>query len=209
MTIWKKKNKILVTCPKGVAPYLQAEIISLGFPVLAQLDTAIQTEGSLEDTLLLNLHLRTAQRVLYLMETITAVSPGDLYREINNIAWETLLHASGKAAYLCVTSIVDNPQINDSRFLNMKVKDAIVDRIRDKCGSRPDSGPDKDRVVVHVYWKNDQAIVYLDTSGERLALRGYRKIPLQAPMQETLAAAVIMAGRTRFLPASTTASRTS
>jgi putative N6-adenine-specific DNA methylase len=92
-----------------------------------------------------------------------------------------------------VTSIADNPLITDSRFVNVKVKDAIVDRMRDKCGRRPDSGPDKDKAVVHVYWKNDQADVYLDTSGERLSLRGYRKIPLQAPMQEALAAAVIIA----------------
>lgn len=193
MDIWKKKSTILVTCPKGVAPYLQAEITSLGFPVLAQLDTAIRTEGSLEDTLVLNLHLRTAQRVLYLLETFPADTPGALYGQLNDFPWETLLPASGKNAYLCVTSIVDNPLIDDSRFVNLKVKDAIVDRIRDKCGSRPYSGPDKDKAVVHVYWKNNEAAVYLDTSGERLALRGYRKIPLQAPLQETLAAAVIAA----------------
>ncbi|PKN76707.1 MAG: RNA methyltransferase [Deltaproteobacteria bacterium HGW-Deltaproteobacteria-10] len=193
MTIWKRKSNILVTCPKGVAPYLQAEITALGFPVRAQLDTAIQTEGTLEDTLLLNLHLRTAQRVLYLLETFKAGTPGVLYGRLNSLPWETLIAASGKTAYFCVTSIVDNPLITDSRFVNVKVKDAIVDRIRDKCGLRPDSGPDKDKAVVHVYWKNDQASVYLDTSGERLALRGYRKIPLLAPMQETLAAAAIAA----------------
>ncbi len=193
MTIWKKKNTILVTCPKGVAPYLQAEITALGFPVLSQLDTAIQTEGSLEDTLFLNLHLRTAQRVLYQLAILTAGTPGVLYGHLYDFPWETLISASGKTAYLCVTSIVDNPLITDSRFVNVKAKDAIVDRIRDKRGLRPDSGPDKDKAVVHIYWKNDQAAVYLDTSGERLALRGYRKIPLTAPMQETLAAAVILA----------------
>jgi putative N6-adenine-specific DNA methylase len=193
MSLWKQKNKILVTCPKGVLPYLKMEIEALGFPVLAELDTAIQIEGTLEDTLILNLHLRTAQRVLYQLETLSVNTPGSLYGELNAIPWETLLHDSGKAAYVCVTSIVDNPLITDSRFVNVKVKDAIVDRIRDKCGRRPDSGPDKDKAVIHVYWKNDQANVYLDTSGERLSLRGYRKIPLQAPMQETLAVAVIMA----------------
>jgi 23S rRNA G2445 N2-methylase RlmL len=193
MTTWKKKSTILVTCPKGVAPYLQTEITALGFPVRAALDTAIQTEGSLEDTLLLNLHLRTAQRVLYLLETFPTSTPGALYGHLYDFPWETLIPASGKTAYFCVTSIVDNPLITDSRFVNVKVKDAIVDRIRNKCGSRPDSGPDKDKAVVHVYWKNDEAAIYLDTSGERLALRGYRKIPLLAPMQETLAAAVILA----------------
>lgn len=193
MSIWKQKSKILVTCPKGVSPYLKTEIEALGFPILAELDTAIQIEGTLEDTLILNLHLRTAQRVLYQLETLSVNTPGSLYGKLNAIPWETLLHDSGKTAYVCVTSIVDNPLITDSRFVNVKVKDAIVDRIRDKCGRRPDSGPDKDKAVIHVYWKNDQAYVYLDTSGERLSLRGYRKIPLQAPMQETLAAAVIIA----------------
>jgi putative N6-adenine-specific DNA methylase len=193
MSIWNQKSKILVTCPKGVSPYLKEEIEALDFPVLAKLDTAIQTEGTLQDTLILNLHLRAAQRVLYQLERLIVNTPENLYRKIKSIEWENLLHDSGKAAYVCVTSIADNPLITDSRFVNVKVKDAIVDRMRDKCGSRPDSGPDKDKAVVHVYWKNDQADVYLDTSGERLSLRGYRKIPLQAPMQETLAAAAIMA----------------
>jgi putative N6-adenine-specific DNA methylase len=193
MSIWENKNKILVTCPKGVAPYLKTEIEALGFPVLQELDTAIQTEGNLADTMILNLHLRTAQRVLYLLETIPAATPGALYARMNALPWEEFLHESGKSAYLCVTSIVDNPSITDTRFVNVKAKDAIVDRIRDKCGIRPDSGPEKDKAVIHVYWKNDQAQVYLDTSGERLARRGYRKIPLEAPLQETLAAAIIIA----------------
>jgi putative N6-adenine-specific DNA methylase len=178
MSIWNQKSKILVTCPKGVSPYLKKEIEALDFPVLAELDTAIQTEGTLQDTLILNLHLRAAQRVLYQLERLIVNTPENLYRKIKSIEWENLLHDSGKAAYVCVTSIADNPLITDSRFVNVKVKDAIVDRMRDKCGSRPDSGPDKDKAVVHVYWKNDQADVYLDTSGERLSLRGYRKIPL-------------------------------
>ena len=203
MTIWDKKNRILATCPKGVTPYLRAEIEALGFPVLHEIDTGIQTEGTLADTMLLNLHLRTAQRVLYQLQTFKVISPGALYERISAIPWETLLHDSGPSAYVCVTSVVENPQITDTRFANLKVKDAIVDRIRDKSGIRPDSGPEKDRAVIHVYWRNDLATVYIDTSGERLSLRGYRKIPLAAPMQETLAAALILATgwnrRTPFL----------
>jgi putative N6-adenine-specific DNA methylase len=85
----------------------------------------------------------------------------------------------------------------------VKCKDAIVDRIRGKCGRRPDSGPDKNSVVVHLYWKEDRCSVYFDTSGIALSMRGYRKIPMTAPMQETLAAAVIMAtgwnGKSNFV----------
>ena len=203
MSIWQKKNRILVTCPKGVAPYLKAEIEALGFPVLHEIDTAISTEGTLADTLRLNLYLRTAQRVLYQLQMFKVISPGALYESINALPWETLLYDSGPSAYVCVTSVVDNPLVTDSRFANLKAKDAIVDRIRDKSGIRPDSGPEKDRAVIHVYWRNDQAMVYIDTSGDRLSMRGYRKIPLTAPMQETLAAALILAtgwkGRTPFI----------
>lgn len=203
MSVWEKKNRILVTCPKGVAPYLKAEIEALGFPVLHEMDTAISTEGTLTDTLRLNLHLRTAQRVLYQLQLFKVISPGALYDRIRAIPWETLLYDSGPNAYVCVTSVADNPLITDSRFANLKAKDAIVDRIREKSGIRPDSGPEKDKAVVHVYWRNDQAMIYIDTSGDRLSMRGYRKIPLAAPMQETLAAALIMAtgwrGKTPFV----------
>lgn len=182
---------------------MKAEIEALGFPVFHEIDTAIQTEGTLTDTMQLNLHLRTAQRVLYQLQIFKVISPGALYERINAIPWETLLHDSGPNAYVCVTSVVDNPLVTDSRFANLKAKDAIVDRIREKCGIRPDSGPEKDKAVVHIYWRNDQAMVYIDTSGDRLSMRGYRKIPLQAPMQETLAAALILAtgwrGRTPFV----------
>ncbi|MCK7507251.1 MAG: THUMP domain-containing protein [Desulfobacterales bacterium] len=132
MSIWNKKSRILVTCPKGVAPYLKAEIAALGFPILHEIDTAISTEGTLTDTMLLNLHLRTAQRVLYQLQIFKVISPGALYERINAIPWETLLHDSGPNAYVCVTSVVDNPLVTDSRFANLKAKDAIVDRIREK-----------------------------------------------------------------------------
>jgi putative N6-adenine-specific DNA methylase len=203
MSVWNKKSRILITCPKGVSDCLKAEVSALGFSVTNQWDTAIQTEGNLIDTMRMNLHLRTAQRVLYQLETFIADTPELLYRKTNAIPWENLLHESGRAAYVCVTSITDNPAITDSRFANLKVKDAIVDRIRVQSGTRPDSGPDKDKAVIHVYWKNNRADVYIDTSGERLSLRGYRKIPLYAPMQETLAAAVIMTtgwnGKSHFI----------
>jgi len=203
MSIWQKKSRIMVSCPKGVAPYLKEEIEALGFPVLHEIDTAISTEGTLTDTMLLNLRLRTAQRVLYQLQIFKALSPDALYRHLNALPWETILYDSGPGAYVCVTSVVDHPEIADSRFVNLKAKDAIVDRIREKTGVRPDSGPERNRAVIHVYWRNDQAMVYIDTSGERLSLRGYRKIPLAAPMQESLAAALILAtgwrGRTPFV----------
>ncbi len=203
MNPWIATQPILVTCPKGIVPWLAGEIRALGYPVITEGEAAVETEGSLADTMRLNLHLRTAHRVLWRLAASHADNPADLYAGIREIPWEELLYERGEHAYLSVTATADTPSINDTRFVNVKTKDAIVDRLTELCGVRPDSGPDRDRAVVHVYWQGKRVHVYLDTSGEPLSRRGYRKIPLTAPMQETLAAAVILAtgwnGRTSFV----------
>ena len=185
-----KQNRILITCAKGITPFLKEELLHLGFPVVSETIAGVATEGTLDDTLRLNLLLRTAHRVLFLLGDFIARDDNELYREMSEILWEDYISEDG---YVCVTSSVDNPGIRDTRYANVKCKDAIVDRIRKKRGKRPDSGPDQDRAVVNLYWKDDHCSVYIDTSGEPLSRRGYRKIPMAAPMQETLAAAVILA----------------
>ena len=185
-----EKNRILVTCAKGITPFLREEILHLGFPVLDETIAGIATEGTMDDTLRLNLFLRTGHRVLFLIREFTARDADALYNSLSEITWEDYIAEDG---YVCITSSVDNPSIKDSRYANVRCKDAIVDRIREKCGRRPDSGPDKNGTVVNLYWKGDVCSVYFDTSGEPLCRRGYRNIPMTAPMQETLAAAVIMA----------------
>lgn len=190
---WLEKKPVLITCPKGLAPWLAGEVGALGFSVTAAGEAAVETEGTLTDTMNLILQLRTAHRVLYRLTAFPAENPADLYSALRQLPWETLLHERGEHAYLSVTSTVETPTISDARFVNLKAKDAIVDRLQERLGLRPDSGPDRNRAVVHVYWKGSEAAVYLDASGEPLNRRGYRKIPLAAPMQETLAAAVILA----------------
>jgi 23S rRNA G2445 N2-methylase RlmL len=185
-----KKSRIIITCAKGIPPFLAEEVLSLGFPVVSQAVASLETEGTMEDALTLNLFLRTGQRVLFLLEEFRAQNPDELYAQLSGIAWEDYIYEDG---YLCVTSSVDNPTIKDSRFANVRSKDAIVDRIKNRRGRRPDSGPERTGAVIDLYWKEDWCQVYLDTSGEPLYRRGYRKIPLKAPMQETLAAAVVLA----------------
>ncbi len=195
-----EKNKILVTCAKGITPFLKEELILLEFPVISETVAGIETEGTMDDTLRLNLLLRTGHRVFFLLRKFRAKDADDLYREGSDIPWEEYIARDG---YFCVTSSVDNPTIKTPLFANLKLKDAIVDRIREKCGRRPDSGPEKDRAAVNLYWKDTDCSIYLDTSGVPLSKRNYRKIPMNAPMQETLAAAVIRAaawnGRGHFI----------
>jgi 23S rRNA G2445 N2-methylase RlmL len=190
MSFWTKKSRIVITCAKGVPPFLKQEVLSLGYPVLSEGKAEIETEGTMEDTLRLNLLIRTGQRILFLLESFRAKTPDDLYQRISRIPWEDYISEDN---YFSVTSSVHSPSIKDSRFANVRCKDAVVDRIRDKRGHRPDTGPQRDRVVVHLYWRGDLCQVFFDTSGEPLSRRGYRKIPLKAPMQETLAAAVVLA----------------
>ena len=117
-----------------------------------------------------------------------------------SIAWEDLIPIDG---YFSVTSNVHNETITTPLFANVKVKDAIVDRIKDKKGVRPNSGPDLNRAVIHLHWIEERAEIFLDTSGETLAKHGYRKHPGKAPMLEALASATIMAtqwdGRSPFV----------
>ncbi len=185
-----EKSRILITCAKGIPPFLKEELLALGFPVLEETVAGLATEGTVDDTLGLNLRLRTGHRVLFLLKEFVARDADALYRAVSEAAWEEYI---AEDEYVSVTSSVDNPTIRDSRYANVKCKDAIVDRIKGKRGQRPDSGPDQDRVVVNLYWKDERCSLYFDTSGEPLSRRGYRKIPMTAPMQETLAAAVIRA----------------
>ncbi|MEJ2695016.1 MAG: hypothetical protein P8013_00045 [Candidatus Sulfobium sp.] len=164
-------------------------MVSLGLPVLSATETAVITEGTMDDAMLLNLYLRTGQRVLFLLAEFEAPDMQELYRGLSDVAWEEIIDETG---YVCVTSNVANPSVRDSRYVNLKCKDAIVDRMRSKTGSRPDSGPDRGRLVFFLHWRGEKAAIYLDTSGFPLSRRGYRKIPMEAPMQETLAAAVVM-----------------
>jgi len=185
-----QKSGIVITCAKGIAPFLKGEVLSLGLPVLSEGVASVLTEGRMEDAMKLNLSIRTGQRVLFLLEEFNAKNPDELYEKVSRIPWEEYIP---EGEYICVTSSVETPTIKDSRFANVKCKDAIVDRMKKKRGWRPDSGPNRDRIVIHAYWKGKRCQIYLDTSGEPLSRRGYRRIPLKAPMQETLAAAVVLA----------------
>lgn len=186
------QHTIIVTCGKGISKILKEEIERLGYSVAAENPLNIQLKGSLGDCMYLNLHLRTATRVLLLIKKFLASHPDELYRAISKIPWEDHLHFKG---YICVTSNIQNPYIRDTRYGNQKVKDAIVDRLYNQRGRRPDSGPRRDQAVVHLHWVNADCHLYFDTSGETISKHGYRRIPFKAPLRESLAAAIIKTTR--------------
>ena len=90
-TLWTDKRRILVTCARGIAPYLRRELQALGMPIHEESEAAVETEGSMADAMRLNLCLRTGQRVLFLLHEGRARTPGDLYAGAFQLPWEEII----------------------------------------------------------------------------------------------------------------------
>ncbi|HUN81365.1 MAG TPA: class I SAM-dependent RNA methyltransferase [Phycisphaerae bacterium] len=181
--------RLRITCAPAISPWLRQELEGLNCRIVHEAQTWVDIDGTLRDALRLNLQLRTAFAVLYQLARFRCEGPDELYEGAAEISWETIIPSDG---YLTVASRANHPSIHNWTFANLKIKDAIVDRIADRSGRRPDSGPERTGAVVNVFWEGPSAEIYLNISGEKLSDRGYRRIPHKAPMQETLAAAVLM-----------------
>lgn len=189
MQVFTTPRKIIITCHKWLAPALNKEVLALGFTVDRVFQTGVELTGTVQDCIKLNLNLRCASQVMYSIKAFICNDPDELYKSLVTIHWEKLIDPKG---YFSVTSNVFHPTISTNLFSNLRVKDAIVDRMRDVTNLRPTSGSTLSGAVVYLFWKHDEAEVFLDTSGESLAKHGYRKLPGKAPMLEALAAATIL-----------------
>ncbi|MGC4020587.1 MAG: class I SAM-dependent RNA methyltransferase [Cyclobacteriaceae bacterium] len=183
-------SRIIITCNKRLSTYLEKEVTELGFAVKNTFVTGVELSGSINDCITLNLNLRCASQVLYSLNSFRCDGPDELYRNLLRIEWEKIISPEG---YFSVTNHSEHFTINNEMFVNVKVKDAIVDRMRRESTGRPNSGSDLSKAVFHLYWKDGRAEVFLDTSGETLAKHGYRKIPGKAPMLEALASGTLLA----------------
>ena len=189
MQVFTTQSKIIITCHKWLAPSLQKEVISLGFTPDRVFQTGVELTGTVQDCIKLNLNLRCASQIMYSLKSFICNDPDELYKNLVGVPWEKLINPSG---YFSVTSNVFHPTISTNLYANLKVKDAIVDRMREISNQRPSTGSELSGAVVYLFWKQDEAEIFLDTSGETLAKHGYRKLPGTAPMLEALAAATIL-----------------
>ena len=192
MSLYNTIGPIIITCNKRLAPYLEQEVKDLGFEIEEAFITGVRIKGTINDCIRLNLNLYCASQVLYSLKQFEASNADDVYNHLLKLEWENMIPDPG---YFSVTSNVQNPTINNNMFANVRVKDAIVDRLREKRGTRPSTGPELTGAVIHLFWKFDYAEIFIDTSGDSLARHGYRKIPGRAPMLEALASATILASR--------------
>ncbi len=185
-----ESRRILVTCPKACSSYLQSELTELDFETEREVATGVFTKGSFEDCIKLNLLLRTGLRVLWEIGSFEASNGDALYRQAVRLDWEKWIPKDG---YVSIISSVSNDTVTHTNYPNLKLKDALVDRMRKATGSRPNTGNDSSKAVVFLYWRDKEVCIYLDTSGIPISNRGYRVSPHKAPMRENLAASVLRA----------------
>lgn len=185
-----KKHTMMITCAHGLSSYVAAELKALGYEVKEERRSGVDIEGNIYDAMVLNLHLRSAYCVQMLLHSFDCTDVEVFYREIKKLWWERIIPPD---SYVSVSGRADNSVVKNTMFVNMKAKDAIVDRIAEKTSRRPDSGSDRSKIVVNIYWYSGKCYVYLNTTGQKLSDRGYRKMPHRAPLQECLAASMIAA----------------
>ena len=190
LNLFSLTSRIIITCSNRLSPWLQKEVEELGFKTVRIFKTGVELQGSMQDCIKLNLNLRCASQVLFSIKEFRALNADDLYKVLADMPWEAMIPAE---EYFSISSNVSNETITNNLFANVKVKDAIADRFREKTGVRPNSGSELNGAVVHLYWKDELAEIFIDTSGETLSKHGYRKIPGKAPMLESLAAATLLA----------------
>jgi 23S rRNA (guanine2445-N2)-methyltransferase / 23S rRNA (guanine2069-N7)-methyltransferase len=182
--------QLFATTPKAMEGILAAEIEALGGQDVQQKMAGVAFKGDLELAYRACLWLRTANRVLLLLNTFEVHSQQDLYIGVQQIDWSTHLDPEGSLAVSF--SAKNNPAINNTHFGALKVKDAIVDQLRTKFAIRPNVDTERPSIRINVYLHNDIASVSLDLSGESLHKRGMRDISIAAPMKENLAAAILL-----------------
>ncbi len=173
----------------GMEEVLAAELNALGAQNIQAQNRAVSFWG--DQTLLYrcNLWLRTALRVLKPLHQFHAANEHQLYRGVQDIDWRSYL---GVNDTLAVNAVVHSPHLTHSQYVGLKVKDAIVDQFRQHTGRRPSIEPASPTLRVHVHIANDQCTLALDSSGESLHKRGYRLDKNEAPLNEALAAGLVL-----------------
>ncbi|MGZ3769753.1 MAG: THUMP domain-containing class I SAM-dependent RNA methyltransferase [Bdellovibrio sp.] len=173
---------------RGLVEPLEIELKELGFKVTDKYIGGVFFETNWEGCYKANLHSRLASRILKPILDFTAYQPEELYTQIRRHDFTKYIKPTQT---ISIDASVSESKMRDQRFVAMKVKDAIVDQFREKFGVRPDVDNENPDLRIHVRCIKNQFNVALDTSGDSLFKRGYRKEVGEAPLKENLAAGLI------------------
>jgi len=184
--------QFFVTCAKGTEGALRRELVAMRIHGPRGATGGVSFAGTLMDGMKVCLHARVAMRVLLEIAAFQASDADQLYAHAREVDWTDFVGRDMTVAVHATTQ--DNPNLRHSGFTALKVKDAIVDMLRDRSGRRPDVSVDDPDVSVVLHVRGDEARLFVDLAGEPLHRRGYRVAMVEAPLKESLAAAVLSLG---------------
>ena len=173
----------------GLEPVLAKELTQLGANDVQIGRRMASFKGDKELLYRANFQLHTAIRILKPIKHFKALSADDVYEGVKDIDWSEYI---GSDKTFAVDSVVFSEEFRHSKFVAYKVKDAIVDQFREKTGQRPNISITNPDIRLHIHIAEDQCTLCLDSSGESLHRRGYRQDSVEAPLNEVLAAGMIL-----------------
>ncbi|KPA90791.1 bifunctional 23S rRNA (guanine(2069)-N(7))-methyltransferase RlmK/23S rRNA (guanine(2445)-N(2))-methyltransferase RlmL [Pseudomonas sp. RHF3.3-3] len=183
------RYELFLTCPKGLEGLLLEEAVGLGLEEAREHTSAIRGQATMETAYRLCIWSRLANRVLLVLKRFPMKNAEDLYQGVLDVDWQDHMLADGS---LAVEFSGHGSGIDNSHFGALKVKDAIVDKLRTPAGARPTIDKVSPDLRIHLRLDRGEAILSLDLSGHSLHQRGYRLQQGAAPLKENLAAAVLI-----------------
>jgi putative N6-adenine-specific DNA methylase len=184
--------RYFASSPKGVEAVTARELVSIGAEGVEPDEGGVHFEGDRAVLYRAHLHLRTAMRVLCFLREFASTTPEMLYDQVRRVKWDRLIRLDQTFAVHCVIARRSNRRgLNHSHFVELKIKDGIADEMRKRVGARPDVDTRNPDLRVHAYLSGGRCRLSLDASGESLHKRGYRAGGREAPLKETLAAAIL------------------
>jgi len=183
-----KTESFFAPCPRGLEAPLAAELTALGAAFVTPTDGGASFAGPLELAYHANLESRLASRILWRVAHGRCRNEDELYTLVHDIDWGR--HFKPERTLRVDVAATRSP-LPSLEFATLKIKDAVCDRFRETAGKRPSVDKQRPDARVHAFLTEREATVYLDTSGEALFKRGYRRESDVAPLRENLAAGLI------------------
>ncbi len=183
------KNRIVAKTFFGLEEVCINELKSIGANGIQKLNRAVAFDFNKEILYKANLWSRTALAFLVNIEEFSFHDQDDFYNKLKAINWDNYFNVNKT---IFIKSIINRTHFDNSHFVSLRAKDAIVDYFRDKYNKRPSVDSENPDVKLEFYLNGDKCLVSLDSSGESLFKRGYRKIHGEAPINEALAASLLL-----------------
>lgn len=180
---------LVVSCHYGFEELVAEELTNLGAENIELHNRAVICTGTLEQVYNFNYNCRLALRVLIKIASFEVPDANTLYEEVYDLPWDQLIQPNGTIA---INSICNQSAFDNTMFVSMRAKDGIVDFFRQGTGIRPSVDNDRPDLRIQIHIFKEQGTVLLDSSGDSLHMRGYRIGVNKAPINEVLAAGLIV-----------------